>query len=236
MGGKPNGGVFNPINLSMFSYSSNNPINILDPNGEEAVDPQEVYKDTVGNENFIPYMYLDTSTKNNKSKVTVGVGTMLPDSESVKDLSFKKNTDFGKRLATPTEKKSAWNTINDSVDGVNTDPASDFEADTNIRLDYKDAKQIAINHIKKDARMANKAFPGFDDMPKSAQKAVLDMSYNLGISKRGVSKFPSFSAHLKSGNFFGAAAESYRKGISNERNANTLLQLIGAGIENMLSN
>jgi RHS repeat-associated protein len=34
MDGKPNGGVFNPRNLHMFSYTYNNPVNLVDPNGE----------------------------------------------------------------------------------------------------------------------------------------------------------------------------------------------------------
>jgi len=39
MNGKTNGGVFNPKNLSLFSYTYNNPVNLVDPNGN-AVDPR----------------------------------------------------------------------------------------------------------------------------------------------------------------------------------------------------
>lgn len=34
MSGKTNGGVFNPKNLSLFTYTYNNPANLVDPNGE----------------------------------------------------------------------------------------------------------------------------------------------------------------------------------------------------------
>jgi len=34
MSGKPNGGVFNPKNLNMFGYTYNNPVNLVDPDGE----------------------------------------------------------------------------------------------------------------------------------------------------------------------------------------------------------
>jgi hypothetical protein len=39
MSGQTNGGVFNPKNLGLFSYTYNNPINLVDPDGE-AVDPR----------------------------------------------------------------------------------------------------------------------------------------------------------------------------------------------------
>jgi len=33
MDGKTNGGVFNPKNLNMFGYTYNNPVNLVDPDG-----------------------------------------------------------------------------------------------------------------------------------------------------------------------------------------------------------
>lgn len=36
MDGKPNGGVFNPKNLGLYSYTANNPINLVDPDGESS--------------------------------------------------------------------------------------------------------------------------------------------------------------------------------------------------------
>ena len=36
MDGKTNGGVFSPQNLHLFSYTRNNPVNLVDPNGEFA--------------------------------------------------------------------------------------------------------------------------------------------------------------------------------------------------------
>ncbi|UFH59488.1 polymorphic toxin type 10 domain-containing protein (plasmid) [Sulfurovum mangrovi] len=34
MSGQTNGGVFNPKNLSLFTYTANNPVNLVDPDGE----------------------------------------------------------------------------------------------------------------------------------------------------------------------------------------------------------
>lgn len=38
MDGKPNGGVFNHKNLQLFSYTYNNPVNLVDPDGKAAGD------------------------------------------------------------------------------------------------------------------------------------------------------------------------------------------------------
>ena len=35
MSGKTNGGVFNPKNLSLFGYTYGNPVNLVDPDGNE---------------------------------------------------------------------------------------------------------------------------------------------------------------------------------------------------------
>jgi len=34
MRGEPNGGVFMPVNLNLYGYVQNNPVNAIDPNGE----------------------------------------------------------------------------------------------------------------------------------------------------------------------------------------------------------
>ena len=36
MSGQTNGGVFNPKNLSLFTYTYNNPVNFVDPDGNSA--------------------------------------------------------------------------------------------------------------------------------------------------------------------------------------------------------
>jgi len=38
MSGQTNGGVFNPKNLSLFSYTYNNPVNLVDPDGNRVFD------------------------------------------------------------------------------------------------------------------------------------------------------------------------------------------------------
>ena len=34
MSGEPNGGVYNPTNLGLYAYTRNNPVNLVDPDGE----------------------------------------------------------------------------------------------------------------------------------------------------------------------------------------------------------
>ena len=50
MSGQTNGGVFNPHNLKLYSYTYNNPINLADPDGFSPVDYNQRIKDWRGAE------------------------------------------------------------------------------------------------------------------------------------------------------------------------------------------
>jgi len=49
MSGKTNGGVFNPMNLSLFTYTYNNPVNLVDPDGEAPVKALELIAENRNN-------------------------------------------------------------------------------------------------------------------------------------------------------------------------------------------
>ena len=65
-----------------------------------------------------------------------------------------------------------------------------------------------------------KVFPGFDSYPMPAQRAIVDMAYNMGVGKleRG---FPTFVSLCRAGEFGKAAGESRRSSSREERNAAT---------------
>ncbi|MBO4234718.1 RHS repeat-associated core domain-containing protein [Riemerella anatipestifer] len=70
--GQHNGGIFNPMNFATYSYTYQNPIRFIDPNGKQ-VDVHAKYKDvvmnyiTVGYErNHNRYFYQSTGSKNIK--------------------------------------------------------------------------------------------------------------------------------------------------------------------------
>jgi len=60
-------------------------------------------------------------------------------------------------------------------------------------------------------------FDGFDSYPERARLGLLDMAFNLGNNGL-VTKFPSFTAAARAGDWAKCAAECRRNGISATRN------------------
>jgi hypothetical protein len=54
MSGKTNGGVFNPKNLNLFTYTYNNPVNLVDPDKNVDVYLNDVLVEEYENCNELP--------------------------------------------------------------------------------------------------------------------------------------------------------------------------------------
>ncbi|MCP4355941.1 MAG: hypothetical protein GY793_09995 [Proteobacteria bacterium] len=76
-----------------------------------------------------------------------------------------------------------------------------------------------MDHLKDDIKSLRKKFPGFDDFPHEAKKALLDMEYNVGrgeFREKG-SKIPwtQLFPAVQTEDWEKAASESGRKGLGN---------------------
>ena len=57
-------------------------------------------------------------------------------------------------------------------------------------------------------------------MPTTVQQALIDMAYNLGTGQRGLAGgWPKFNQAIRNKDWAGAAAESNRPQLNDERNA-----------------
>ena len=94
MSGQTNGGVFNPKNLGLFTYTYNNPVNLVDPDGKFTYDPQ-----TKG-------FYTDKGdTLSSISKMTgSSVGTLIDSNPSFNTSASFKELDGGQKFAVPETK------------------------------------------------------------------------------------------------------------------------------------
>ncbi len=160
-------------------------------------------------EGSVDHMYLDS-----KDNVTVGVGTLLPDSESAIALGFRNRaTD---QLASADEVSAEFDIIN-AMDGSAERPASDYRPFTQLYLPQADIDRLVGDHMRGDFDDLLRMFPDFGNFPLSVQIALWDMIYNLGPDglRR---KFPSMRQAIEDHDWEEAARQSHRIGPSEERN------------------
>ena len=91
MGGKTNGGVFNPKNTSLYSYTYNNPVNLVDPDGNN---PGPVYIKG-------PLAKIDLQSGNSIVDNTVlgAVNTLFNFSNSIVNSGLNALAGYGEALA-----------------------------------------------------------------------------------------------------------------------------------------
>lgn len=161
---------------------------------------------TASFETFIGYVYLDTN-----GYVTVGYGHMLPDADSTTAIPLKLNG----ANASDKAKRSEWTTMESQEPGHD---ASYYKKFTKLTLDESDARSILKDDLASAAANLATRFPSLDDYPDAAQDALLDMMFNIGLTKFTKSKWPSLFAAVENKNWTSAAAESHRTEVSDERN------------------
>lgn len=162
-------------------------------------------------ENEVPYLYLDTV-----GKVTVGIGTMLPDAAAAEVLPFEKCDKEGRCVpATKEEIDSAFDTISKLPKGKRW---TYYEKHTDIRLPESAMERLTMDHLDKDEANLVALFPEYDTYPPRVRAALLDLIYNLGASGLR-NKFPKFVAAIKAKDWKTAAAESHRPQVNDFRNS-----------------
>jgi len=181
----------------------------------DELDYDYLYHDALRWEGMVPYMYLDTSTP---PLVTVGVGYMLKDVAAAQALPFK----IGPDPAKPDEVKDAFNAVAAMEGGKRSDH---YLRHPSLEISGKVAKELALTKLRDFVQQLQGHFPGFDDYPLPARRALVDMVYNLGLGHRArtnrkgeyqpakglVGKFPSFTQAVEAGDWLRAALACHRK-------------------------
>jgi len=170
-------------------------------------------------EGRIPHLYLDT-----KGNVTVGVGHMVPNRMSMTNLTmYKKSANNALTLATPTDKYAEYDTIKKQMFGRDFKAASFKKYTTLIMKDadiniHKEKHlqdfyiELSSYYSKKNGFSTN-----FDAMPTDVQKALLDMGFNLGLTKLK-NQYIQMNTFIKQEKWADAGIQSGRMGIDASRN------------------
>lgn len=175
-------------------------------------------------EAFINWMYLDSV-----SKVTIGYGTMLPNSEAAVGVDLRHPN---KKPATADEKRAEWRRVQ-AISPAGTDrnySAQSYRKDAQLFIMQSEADRLRL--LKLDAFIVElgNIYPRFNSLPEDAQVALMDMVYNLGGA--GITKkFKNFTRAIndpKGPDWKRAAQESNRPQLSVERNKEVRELLLSA--------
>ena len=153
-------------------------------------------------------MYLDS-----EGNVTVGKGKKLPDASSAAALPFLH--DGTGAPASEDEIRAE----HDLISGMVADkgrPATYFGQFTTLFLSQSEIDSLVKDHMRGDFEAMLRQYPGFGNLPVSAQIALWDMIYNLGAA--GLAGFQLLRQAIQDGDWEEAARQSHRLKISEERN------------------
>ncbi|MDQ2711170.1 MAG: hypothetical protein M3Y24_02860 [Acidobacteriota bacterium] len=164
----------------------------------------------IENEGNLPHMYLDTV-----GRVTIGVGHMIPACAAAQQLQFVMRGTS--QNATYDQIAQDYNSVHDQRSGMRADLYSSF-----TRLEMTPV--VVTNLLTKDIAVMESgvrlSFRGYDSYPSSAQDALLDMAFNLGVSGL-IIKFPRLKLAAESSDWHVCALQCQRSGISQDRNDRT---------------
>jgi len=177
----------------------------------------EVASKIIKFENKINHFYLDSV-----GKVTVGVGHMIPNKQSVSSITMYRIVNkLPGAMATLLEKQKEFDNISKQKRNYKAEwyakhttlmmKDTDITAQLNKHIDSF-YKELSITYTKA------KGYPDdFDKLDKDVQAALFDMIFNLGATKL-TKVFSKFDNAIKAGNWKLAAAESNRPQIDPRRN------------------
>ena len=166
-------------------------------------------------EGSVPWMYLDTA-----GKVTVGVGSMLPDARAAGRLRFL----AGDRAATTEEIARDFARVSGLSKGK---PAPFYRKTGGLRLTEETIDERLREVLEGFEGYLRSHIRDYDGLPDAAKMALLDMVYNLGPG-RLFQEYPKLLAAVEARNWTGAAAASLRRGPGAARNAWTREQFLDA--------
>jgi len=159
-------------------------------------------------EGKVPHFYLDPS-----GLVTIGIGCRVATIHEALQLDF-----LYKDSKLPAERDSIRNDfiiVSQSISGQDT---SYYDLLTNLFLSEEDIVKLFIVKYLEKLHYTKTYFADFDSFSDNIKLALLDMTFNLGVTGL-IMKFPKFTKALQRKDWMAAAAECDRHGISAERNS-----------------
>lgn len=153
---------------------------------------------------------------------TIGIGNLVASPAAAIALPFRDT--FG---ATPTEddKREAWKTVVGAFDKSHS--AAFYKHLTTLRLTDDFVYQLAATRLERDFLPGiRKLCHDFDAWPETAQRAIVDMAYNLGV--HGLSHFVNLLGACQAQDWAAAAHECHRSTCRDSRNAWTMTMFIDA--------
>jgi GH24 family phage-related lysozyme (muramidase) len=164
-------------------------------------------RDVLRWEGDVHHLYLD-----NNGLVTVGVGNLVQSAADAIRLPFVDKTTGAP--ATPAQISHAFEAIKHQPVGF---AARAYAASTNIRLSDDSVRTLAQHRLEHEFLPGlRRLFPNFDSFPAPAQRAFVDMAYNLGIE--GLGRFHQLRTAVEAGDWRAAAGECHRRTCRAERN------------------
>lgn len=166
-------------------------------------------------EGSVSWMYLDTA-----GKVTVGVGSMLPDANAAGTLPFL----AGERAATREEIVKEYTRVTALAKGRT--PVF-YRTSGGLRLPEAAIDQRLSEVLEGFEGYLRAHLAGYETLPDAVKLALLDMVYNLGPGKL-FQEYPKLIAAIEKRDWKAAAAASFREGPSAARNNWTRQQFLQA--------
>jgi GH24 family phage-related lysozyme (muramidase) len=166
----------------------------------------DAVKATAAFEGRVHWMYLDS-----KEGVTVGVGQYIPTAQDAPLYPFRRPN---AEAASKDEILAEYESVRQMAPGH---VAMAYRRSTSLLLTDDDIDQILRRTMAQCVTDLAALFPGFHDYPDQAKIALLDMCFNLGITKLR-DEYPRFCAMVKDQRWVAASLECNRVGPSRQRN------------------
>lgn len=153
---------------------------------------------------------------------TIGIGNLVANAEAAVALPLATATGAS---ATDEEKREAWTVV---VSAYAKGHSAEFYRHlTTLRITEAFAFELCAQRIESDFLPGiRKLCHDFDRWPAPAQKAILDMAYNLGI--HGLSYFVNLLSACQAQDWAAAAHECHRSTCRESRNLWTAQMFIDA--------
>lgn len=217
---------------------TNAPVPGRKPTILNGVPDKEVKSMIRGFEDDIPHFYKDT-----EGNITIGIGQMVSSEIEAQKLPLKLYGAGKKTIrdALPQEKLSAFLKIKEMPYGRNISHNAfnpeNISGMPNVQMHEDDRDAFFERALRESTKELRNKIENFDNLPKAAQKALLDMQYNLGghkfreryIDSDGIEKgWPRLFDAVSRRDWDSAARQSNRTGVPDKRNADTRRMFVEA--------